>query len=230
MSTSRKRIEVLTLAERINEIKRSEKGGKSIAIATSLGIGKTQIQSIILDKENLKERWEKGEDAGRKTVKRMKCMFGDLNDRVFDWFCEAREKNVPLTGALIQEKALLLSVQMNHDSFTASNGWLQKWLLRYNIRSCTLSGERAEIDSDVVDSWLQRLPSLCEGYDPKDVFNADETGFCFRALPKKSMVVKGEETGRTSSASIIRPLHYKTRFFCILRSLIMEGTLYMNHR
>ena len=40
------------------------------------------------------------------------------------------------------------------------------------------------------------MPSIIEGYELKDVFNADETGLFFRGLPERSLVVKkGERKG-----------------------------------
>ena len=40
--------------------------------------------------------------------------------------------------------------------------------------------------------WAKRLPVICDGYEPRNIFNADETGLFFRALPTKSMVTKGD--------------------------------------
>ena len=37
-------------------------------------------------------------------------------------------------------------------------------------------------------------------YAPKDIFNADETGLYFRALPTRSMVVKGDPRKGTKSS------------------------------
>ena len=45
----------------------------------------------------------------------------------------------PLSGRQIQEKALLLSVEMGHDDFSASNGWLESWRRRYNVKWTCLS-------------------------------------------------------------------------------------------
>jgi hypothetical protein len=53
-------------------------------------------------------------------------------------------------------------------------------------------GEGAEVPQDVVEDWSQRLPELLAGYDPKDVFNADETGLYYRALPNRTYVIKGD--------------------------------------
>lgn len=56
-----------------------------------------------------------------------------------------------------------------------------------------LSGEAADVDPIVVSDWSAQLKTLCEGYAPKDIFNADETGLFFRALPTRSLVVRGDE-------------------------------------
>jgi hypothetical protein len=37
-----------------------------------------------------------------------------------------------------------------------------------------------------------RLPTLIKDFEKKDIFNADETGLYWRALPEKSLVQKGD--------------------------------------
>lgn len=41
-----------------------------------------------------------------------------------------------------QEKALLLSVEKGFDDFTASNGWLDSWRKRHNVKFTALSGKQ----------------------------------------------------------------------------------------
>jgi hypothetical protein len=43
-----------------------------------------------------------------------------------------------------------------------------------------MSGERGDVDDAVVSDWLTKLPSICEGYEPKDIFKMDETGLFYR--------------------------------------------------
>lgn len=74
----------------------------------------------------------------------------------------------------------------------ASNGWLESLKARHNIRCAALSGEAADVDPTVVDSWQKRLEIILEGYQPEDIYNADETGVFFRAMPTKILVVRGE--------------------------------------
>ena len=89
---------------------------------------------------------------------------------------------------------------MNHDHFTASNGWLNAWQRRYGVKLAVLCGESAEVPEAAVQDWAQRLPEICKDYAPKDIFNADETGLYFRALPTRSMVVKGDPRKGTKSS------------------------------
>ena len=110
---------VLTLQERIIVIERSEKGESARKIATSLSVGKTQIQRVICDKELIKAEWQNGAQAQRKYIQGRRTQYSDLNERIWEWFCVARSKNIPVSGKLLQEKALLVSLELGHDNFTA---------------------------------------------------------------------------------------------------------------
>lgn len=98
-----------------------------------------------------------------------------------------------VSGRMIQEKALMYAKELGYSSFSGSNGWLDRWQKRHNVRIAVLSGESADVDPAVVDDWSKRLRSICTGYRLEDTFNADETGLFYRALPSRSMVVKGDE-------------------------------------
>ncbi|XP_070581983.1 tigger transposable element-derived protein 4-like [Ptychodera flava] len=106
-----------------------------------------------------------------------------------------KEKNSvnPLSGPMIQEQALIYAEQLNKPEFKASNGWLESFSKRNNLSFHKVSGESADVPQETVDSWTARLPHLIEGYSPRDIFNMDETGVFYRALPDKSYAAKGED-------------------------------------
>lgn len=187
-----KKRKILTLEERINVIERNEKGETARKIAVSLSVGKTQIQNVIKDKESIRNEWQKGAQAQRKYATARRTVYGDLNERVWEWFCVARSKNIPVSGKLIQEKAIIVSAELNYDDFAASNGWLESFKNRYNITASVLSGESADVNLQTVDDWKKRLPTITEGYNLCDIFNADETGLFYRGLPDRSLVVKDD--------------------------------------
>lgn len=65
--------------------------------------------------------------------------------------------------------------------------------MRHGIVFRKLCGESASVPTSVIEDWLQTLPSLLQGYDPADIFNADETGLFFQCLPNKTAIFKGDE-------------------------------------
>lgn len=150
LKVSRKR-KVLDLNERVDIISKFEKGAKCIKLAEEYGVGKTQVQNICFrDKDDILARFKSGANGNRKTSENRQCKYQTLNEHVWLWFCEARSRSIPITGPLIQEKAAMLSLQYGHDDFMASNGWLDRWKKRYNVKNGVLSGEGADVDETTV--------------------------------------------------------------------------------
>ena len=75
--------------------------------------------------------------------------------------------------------------------WTCSNGWIDRWKERHGIVYKTRSGERASVDEEKTDKWVNEvlLPTI-EKYEEKDIFNADETGLFWRLLPDKTHTFK----------------------------------------
>jgi hypothetical protein len=44
-----------------------------------------------------------------------------------------------------------------------------------------------------LESWKSELGKLIEGYEPRNIFNADETGLFYSLLPNKTLAFKGEK-------------------------------------
>ena len=191
-STSTGKRKVLSLEDRIKVIRMNTAGKSCRKIAEELCVGKTQIQKIIQDKHLIQTEIASGSNLEKKYAKVRKTGNEDLNLTMFEWFCEVRSRNIPITGKLIQEKARGLAVERGMHDFKASNGWLESFKRRNNIRSAVISGEANDVDQSTVDDWTRCLSSICEGYAPQNIFNADETGLYYRALPNKSMTVKGQ--------------------------------------
>ena len=114
------------------------------------------------------------------------------NDLVWKWFCMARLKNIIVTGRLLQEKALMLSVEMGHDDFPALNGRLESFKKINGITEAVLCGEAADIPEDVAGDWMKRSPEICAVYDIKDIFKVDKVGLFYRTLLNCVLVVKGD--------------------------------------
>ena len=57
----------------------------------------------------------------------------------------------------------------------------------------TMSVESADVYDKVVNDWKTKLPEILKSYDPKDVYNMDETGLFYRDSGNKSYIVKGHD-------------------------------------
>ena len=113
--------------------------------------------------------------------------YDNINESVWKWFCMAREANVPISGPMIQEEAIEIAKQLNVVEFRASNGWHEKWKSRHNIGQFSVAGESGDVSDEVVGSWSERLPEIVVGFELKNVFNCDETGFFWKTLPDKTL-------------------------------------------
>ncbi len=69
-------------------------------------------------------------------------------------------------------------------------GWLQKWKKRFSIKYFKICGESGDGQGVTIDSWKERLPELVRGYSKNDIWNMDETGLFFRALPDHGFAQK----------------------------------------
>ncbi|GBN65190.1 hypothetical protein AVEN_8425-1 [Araneus ventricosus] len=75
---------------------------------------------------------------------------------------------------------------MGKDDFLASEGWFRRWKKRENITSVKPLAEQGYAYQVAAKAWIaENLPSA--------VFNADETGLCYRTLPEDTYVSKGEK-------------------------------------
>ncbi|XP_015371881.1 PREDICTED: major centromere autoantigen B-like [Diuraphis noxia] len=93
----------------------------------------------ILDYRKNYKTWVENGNEERKLTKLRKCE-GSVIDKEL-WISKTREKNLPISGPTIQEKAKQLAEVHGLNDFKASNGWLEKCRRRHNISFKSICGE-----------------------------------------------------------------------------------------
>lgn len=151
-------------------------------------VGRSTVGDILKKKEFYIEHYEQNASPAKSRFHNS-CKFFDINKVVYKWFCTARAKGIPISGHIIQEKALQYLKDLNIAGFKAFNGWLDRSKARYSITTFKISGESASVDMNTVEDYRQRIAEIIDEYRIEDIFNCDETGLLYtdyRALQDKT--------------------------------------------
>ena len=204
---SRKEFKQLTLAEKVDLIKNSD-GRSGQSLAQQYGVSRATVYNVLKRKADLMQAYEDNEPANKKRA--TVCRFEVVNEFIWTWFCQLRASNVPVSGPMIKEKAISYAKEQGFDDFKASTGWLDKLKIRHNINCAVVCGEGAAVNPETITDWKERLSGITDQYEPKDIFNMDETGIFFRALPEKTLRVRGTDClgGKKSKERL-------TAMFCV---------------
>lgn len=193
MASKRKRV-VLSLADKLKIIEQSNKGVTGKQLAEMYGVGQATISDIKRSKPTLLNFVSVLENEdGSSLRKSMKAATNkDLEDAVFKWFLQQRSMGNPISGPILCEKAKILAVKLGCSSFKASNGWLRNFKFRHGVRKLDLSGEKLSADSKAAEDFIEKFKVVAASYDPEFLYNADETGLVWKALPKTTLASKRE--------------------------------------
>jgi len=188
----------LTLDEKVKIIQ-SDKIKSQRNLAVEYGVSKSQVQRILKRKAEIMTAYEENAPIRKKRFKVQENQ--KIDEMTWSWFSRVRALNCAVSGPMIKEHAMEFarSLEVPEVDFTASNGWLSRFKARHNINSAKIPGESASVPQEAVDNWTKRVPTIIARYDPKDIFNLDESGI-YHAMPDRTLRVKGTECkGRKQS-------------------------------
>ncbi|XP_068756432.1 tigger transposable element-derived protein 6-like [Montipora capricornis] len=151
---------------------------------------------------------------GSSTIKRNNFeKYEEINRILWDWYVKARAANISVDGPLLKEEARLIAKQLGVTTFKGTEGWFSKWKQRHNIAQFNIAGEEGDVSKDTVESWSERVKELTKGYAAAEIWNEDEIGAFWRALPRKSLSEKGKRCrgGKNAKQRICRFLCERRR-------------------
>ncbi|GBN70804.1 hypothetical protein AVEN_74096-1 [Araneus ventricosus] len=56
--------------------------------------------------------------------------------------------------------------------------------------------ESAFLPDSVCEEWIKDIPALVKGYEPKNIFSADEMGLFYQSVPDKTAMFKDESKAK----------------------------------
>lgn len=198
MSGCKRKKVVLSIEQKLNAVKRLEAGESGKKIALELGVGSSTVSDWKKNRVQL-ETWC-SEQATENCSKLRKTMKKDshckISEALFLWHETMRGKGVPISGPLLQEKALQLKTRIEGENsdFTACNSWINRWKIRYGIRQISIAGESMSANKDAVDEFKKTFHQMIdtEKLSGDQIYNCDETGLNYKMMPTKTLASKKE--------------------------------------
>ncbi|XP_069176831.1 tigger transposable element-derived protein 7-like [Procambarus clarkii] len=169
-------------------------------IAAEFNIGKSTVSDIKKQKDTLlkyvstTECATSGAACSRKTVK--SGQYPQLDAAVYKWFIQHRTIGMAIRFEELKVAASKLAIQLGIKDFSASDGWVGRFKARHNISNTKkINGEASSADPTNVDSFKAKLNEYIVSNNLRkyQVYNADETGFMWRAVPSTSLTSRMQE-------------------------------------
>ena len=103
--------------------------------------------------------------------------FNLINQALYKWYGKCCAAGIYPFGSMLQGEVLKIKESLKDsslDSFTGSNGWLEKWKAMYGIQETHIAGEADDVSILTVKSWIEKIPELVRGYKLDGIWNMDK--------------------------------------------------------
>ena len=195
----KRKLSMKSLEDKYHAIKDIENGISNKDAAAKYNVPKNTISTWLKNREKILEAFEGGSTAIAKKLRTSK--HENSQKALLKWFTAARAHSIPVNGPILKAKAESYGVAMGEGDFKCSEGWLGLWKKRHNIKFKTISGEASSCTADMTSSWEDTtLLTILSKYDLEDIYNADEFGLFFKALPNKSRKTQQSQINWPSSS------------------------------
>ena len=102
--------------------------------------------------------------------------YKELDNALMIWIRTKRQQKSPINGQVIKAKAMEFSKALNMQNFKVNNGFVSRFVKRHGLKFESKCGESESVNENIVSQWKASLKDKYNGFEPKDVYNMDETG------------------------------------------------------
>jgi hypothetical protein len=203
----------LSYVQKLEVIEQLERGITHQNLAAKYGVSRTQITSISKkeNREKIIARCLADPNNKQNGCRSTRPKYKLLEDELLDWFVSKRQKKFVVTTASLRAKALLIRdrrlIEAKQDDdasrlhlFLCSNRWIGNFKKRNRILLRSVAGTEDTLQPDIIAKARDELKESLGTYDPRDIYNADESGLFYRQLPDKSLVLCGVSCKEQTSA------------------------------
>jgi hypothetical protein len=137
-------------------------------------------------------------------IKRRRVVTHEVLDTALaNWVLQLEHQRLSVTGDLIKEKGRQYAKDLDIDNPPEfSNGWLQAFCGRHAFRQFRSYGESGSAQLDGIEENLAKIKAKIAQYEPKDVYNMDETGLFYNMAPDRTIASRQIEGSKKEKTRI----------------------------
>ncbi|GBC42405.2 tigger transposable element-derived protein 4-like [Rhizophagus irregularis DAOM 181602=DAOM 197198] len=158
---------------------------KQKELANEYEVSEGMISDILKEKD----RWLvvdlDSHQAGLRREK--KIPFPIIEEALTLWVESALQASLIINDDILSSKALELAFLCGEDKFKGSNGWVDNFKKRHNLRQYNMHGEAASAPVQELDTMREEIRRVLKNYAPEDIFNCDETGLFWKMRPSRTI-------------------------------------------
>ena len=200
-----RKMKFLPLHKKLEIIEKSEAGVSGREIGRQYDINESTVRGILKKRADIRRAIKAYGSSAIDNRKRASSWHLVKMERYLNLWIQRKESDsVPIDRHQIKEQAKIMfeaicrKEKASTLGFKASNGWLNRFLARKNLRRLNLTGEVASADTAAGEGYPAIFREMLEegGYNPELVYNMDETGLFYKSMPKSTYVSRMAKRAR----------------------------------
>lgn len=186
----------ISLATKLQVIKRIEAGETQTSIGNSLNIPTSTIRTILKNTSRIKSSvTTTSKLSATKVTHSRNPLLEEMEKRLCIWMEYQNQRNIPVNRSAIMERARSIfgNIQEEwgdtNDKFIASKGWYDRFKNRSNVRTIRVTKEAAEKRNKSVQDFPKTLQTIIEAgsYPPDLVFHVGESDLFWKRIPSRNL-------------------------------------------
>lgn len=214
----------LTISQKIQIAEEIQSGVSFASLQRTYKVGPRTLSRIKKEASNLKKQAHAvGLTLDAKAIR--PTTFPLIEERVMQFVCLSRCVNMPVTLAVISQRALMIRdelLNMEGDTynretlrkFTASKGWAHKFVKRHSLRSVAIHGQGAIAPEKSVAEDIASLRERLKEYSVDCIYTVDEVALFFKLLPRRTYVVEEEDKSTVRGIKAMSAEDRVTAYVC----------------
>ena len=197
-----------SLDDKMKMIRAVDAGSSYVQVAREFNTNESTVRTVVKNREEVTKHFSEALPRSAVYVTRVtKDPFLQSTEKaVFVWLQDCYAKSLPVASKHIMVKAKSVHTALmdrsdmdaaakeQFSNFHASRGWLQNFIKRYDLSNKVVSGESASADKEAAERYPAEFRKVVTdgGYQPCQVFNADETALFWKRMPDRTYVARKE--------------------------------------